>query len=109
MNEDIVTSVIFDQINPVADKVTTSERRSHARIIMKTRPENRCGTCKHALIYTQKSSNAMSVFCRNIERFVPPDVETCNAYLPLGNIELWDLAKMAKIVDRPVDEGGHYF
>jgi hypothetical protein len=108
MRDAEATTEIYDQVNSLADRVEDSAKRTQSRIVMKNRAANRCEICKHSMIYTRKASQSVHVFCQKIERPVPPDIDACNGFVPLGQIELWDLAKMARLIDRPVEEGGHY-
>ena len=108
MRNDEAVSEIYNQFNTLADRVEDSAKRTQSRIVMKNRPTTKCEICKHGMIYTRKTSQSVHVFCQKIERPVPTDIEACNGFVPLGQIELWDLAKMARLIDRPAEEGGHY-
>lgn len=108
MRDSEATGDIYDQVNTIADRVEDSAKRTQSRIVMKNRPMTKCEICKHGMIYTRKSSQSAHVFCQKIERPVPVDIDNCNGFVPLGQIELWDLAKMARLIDRPTEEGGHY-
>jgi len=104
-----LTTVLYDTISGISGVVEEGHRQSNSRIVMKNRPESHCGYCQHGMVYTLKSSNRTQVFCRKINSSVPPDIETCNVFVPLGQVDLWELTRTATLIDKPKSDGGHYF
>jgi hypothetical protein len=96
---------IYDQITTTGDVIAETTR---SRIIFKNKPRNLCERCKDGHIHIRKYRNEMVVFCRNIERVVPDDIDECNSYIPLGRVSLWDLSKLATLIEKPKNDGGHY-
>lgn len=99
------TEQIYDQVNAVGDALTDSNR---SKIIFKNKPHNLCEQCKSGHIHIRKYRNEMTVFCRKIDRVVENDIHECNSYIPLGRVDLWDLAKLATLIEKPKNDGGHY-
>lgn len=105
MRDSEETSVLYDQINPSADRI---EATAKSRCVLKEKPRNLCEKCQSGHVMSRAYRNELTVFCRRIDQFVPIDVGQCNSYVPLGHVDLWELAKMAKLIEKPANEGGHY-
>lgn len=105
MREYEETEKIYDEINASGDAIADSNR---SRIIFRNKPRNLCERCKDGHIHIRKYRDEMTVYCQKIEKVVPNDIEECNSYIPLGRVSLWDLSKLATLIEPPRDKGGHY-
>ncbi len=104
MRDDAAQEELYEQINTGTDY----EGQSHARIVFKNKPRNLCERCKSGHLFSRTYKSELTVFCKDIEKYVPADVEECNQYYPIGRVSLWDLAKMATLIEKPKNDGGHY-
>lgn len=93
MLDDDMTEMLADKGRALTDR---------ARRFKGTEITSLCGRCQRAHIIKVKRKNDPSIHCMAIERDVPWDIEECSKFQQIGVLDVWDLAKLAKIID--IDE-----
>ncbi len=76
-----------------ADLVARSKRFKAATV------SSLCGMCSRAHIYKLRHKNDPIIHCSETKRDMPHNVEECNRYQQEGTLGIWQLAKLAKIID----------
>lgn len=90
-------------IYTVEDHWSTTHREAIQKRI-KT-PLSLCGRCQNAFIFRTKRANDPTIICeQGRARQVPLDIEECNKYLPIGQLDISTLAKMATMIEREQKE-----
>jgi hypothetical protein len=68
-----------------------------------------CFRCTNSLITKRRTKNEPTIFCHEARQPMPPDIEQCNKFQPRGQLNIWDLAQLCRIIEvQPASERGGY-
>ena len=85
----------YELVENLEDKARTTQRR------IKVRLDSLCATCQNSHIYRSKRHNTPMVVCGyGRDKVMPIDIEECNHYLPVGQLDISTLAKMAVMIEK---------
>lgn len=94
----------------ISDRADDLNRRFHG-------PRNGggiCYRCNNAMIMRRKGEYEPKVYCDQMASTygmvqVATDIEECTKFSQVGKLGIWELAKLARIIDSDKkDERGHY-
>lgn len=63
-----------------------------------------CARCENGIVVKRKSQSEPHVLCGVFEKWVPDDIESCTRYRAAGSVDIWTLARMAKLIDPDTKE-----
>lgn len=59
-----------------------------------------CSRCNYSHIYSTPRANTPTVICaRESSMRMPTDINECNKFSQQGRIDIWDLAKLATLIE----------
>lgn len=62
-------------------------------------PHSLCGSCQHSGLLKYRDANEPQVFCTAYECRVERPVAACSRHLSRGQMDLWEMKKIAWLVD----------
>lgn len=74
-------------------------KESSRRVRVKVPSKYLCFRCANAMIYKREGAADPIIFCSSFDRRMPLDIVECNKFRPEGTLDVWDMAKLAKIID----------
>ncbi len=72
--------------------------RSH-NVRLKRNPKYLCFRCQHGVVYKTETAREYSIKCHELTAYVPDTIVECSGFQPLGTLDIWALAKLAKVID----------
>lgn len=77
--------------------------RSH-NVRLKRNPKYLCFRCEHAVVLKTETSQHHTIRCHEIGKFVLDTIVECSKFQALGTLDIWALAKLAKVIDNTPDK-----
>lgn len=70
------------------------ERRLGANVL--------CARCKHGHVYRRRGSLELVIYCQQMAKSVPPDIEECNKFEGSKSLDINEMTEVALIIDARV-------
>lgn len=96
---DLVVAVSMDYDAQSAISETADALLARARRFRGAGYTSLCVRCRHSHIYRLKHRNDPAILCQPMNRHVPHNIEECNQFEQIGTIGIWELARIAKVID----------
>lgn len=90
--------------NTISLENLTDEIDRHKNIRIKRNPKYLCFRCNHAMVMSLEGRQQPMIRCHNIGAYVPDTVTECSSFQALGSVGIWELAKLAKVIDNDPDQ-----
>lgn len=58
-----------------------------------------CASCQHSAVQRRKGKLELRVYCREMARFVPPDLVECSRYRRDGAMSLYEMQEIGLPID----------
>ena len=60
--------------------------------------KSKCTSCRWAQIMRRGSQNRRTIYCNNIGKFIPEDIQECNEYGRFTDLSLNQMGQMATLI-----------
>lgn len=86
-----------DQMTMRANEVDRQQRRLAIKGTLSL-----CARCSNGTVIKRACRNMPALFCGFFGKWMPDDIETCSRYQAAGSLDVWTLARMAKLIDNEI-------
>lgn len=102
MNNEVMPATVGtgwqdDRMATQANEIDRRQRRLAIKGAMSL-----CAKCENGTVIKRACQNMPSLFCGFFGKWMPDDIETCSRYQATGSVDIWTLARMAKLIDNEI-------